>query len=957
MTTIRIGNDIDVLWKIYSRNGEKYFLDDSPSIKLWLLSGPFKKEITDFDIVNRNMVSFTIDADDITRLGIYKLELSILDVEAVTEDATIDVTEVFQIVSKVYQDTNDNILDGGNVVIMPATILNNIVSSIHEGTAVAPDDEDITIEDDLLRFKNRGTEHGLGYVILRRDKTFAEQVTQENTIYEIRYDFDLNQKHTLEFGDRTFNYDPSGLNIPYVSTANPVHLSKGESIWIPDSCEYFVSNDGTEYSLLMDVNSRKCVYTADDEINLYIACRTDRGVTSAGCFFSGISLPNNTVLKFVGGTLKDGLVVGNSTVIDADGVQIFNNVVLSNFDLSYIDARWYGLTPGYDISDTMQILLRTYNQHIGVPIKLYGKYRIDKRIDCRSGIVIWNDYMSPDVFGEKIYPGHEQKPLAEITVKAGVTAFNCAWLMRTTLGPSIYAPLGTTAFRGIKFVADAPYDDQDNPTVVVRQAITANPPRGFKIQDCSFSGFGNAILCDYAIGNWGSVMSNVLIENCLFRNCDYAMMVDKRNDTGGELMINGLEMVRCTLDRSKLKLIGLYGVNRISQIVINGASASSTLVDPVYIRMKYGTLELDQWYMEYLSGDFSIIGESGFTTPNSNYYDKTTAVEIRNWYTMQNSFESDATHPNLKLQNVSVKSLPDLLPKGNIFFDCASIDRPALEQRIYDAVRLPSIVMTEETSGISHGCIVVKTDEYSVATVSSTYIQKDVSGDLGYPLKLFRGYFSTTGGTIYRKDIVDNLYIRNFGPSQPSTPPTKEMSLTNLVSPTAVFVDSTYVMLSFYKYRGAFRIRLKDSSENTIGNIRTPYNPGVCLILLSGSLSSIVSLSVTQAGPVDTVSVELGVIGVRQVFPSGLDYSTSILQHCIVLNPDAPRTVGTYAERPKGYNDFSPDSSFRRSGLYTGFEYFATDLGKPIYAVVTTTTVGGYVRDIVNWVDATGESV
>ena len=31
----------------------------------------------------------------------------------------------------------------------------------------------------------------MGYVILRKNKTFAEQVTKTNTIYEIRYDFDL----------------------------------------------------------------------------------------------------------------------------------------------------------------------------------------------------------------------------------------------------------------------------------------------------------------------------------------------------------------------------------------------------------------------------------------------------------------------------------------------------------------------------------------------------------------------------------------------------------------------------------------------------------------------------------------------------------------------------------------------------------------------------------------------
>lgn len=56
----------------------------------------------------------------------------------------------------------------------------------------APDQEDITTDsNDLLKFANRGTLYGRGYFILRRNKTFAEQVTLANTVYEIRYDFDL----------------------------------------------------------------------------------------------------------------------------------------------------------------------------------------------------------------------------------------------------------------------------------------------------------------------------------------------------------------------------------------------------------------------------------------------------------------------------------------------------------------------------------------------------------------------------------------------------------------------------------------------------------------------------------------------------------------------------------------------------------------------------------------------
>ena len=42
------------------------------------------------------------------------------------------------------------------------------------------------------RFVGNNIDSGLNYVILREDMTFAEQVLNRDTIYEIRYDFDLN---------------------------------------------------------------------------------------------------------------------------------------------------------------------------------------------------------------------------------------------------------------------------------------------------------------------------------------------------------------------------------------------------------------------------------------------------------------------------------------------------------------------------------------------------------------------------------------------------------------------------------------------------------------------------------------------------------------------------------------------------------------------------------------------
>lgn len=55
-----------------------------------------------------------------------------------------------------------------------------------------PDEEDITSVGNKLKLKDRTSDDGMGRIILRKSKTFEEQLTQTNTVYEIRYEFDLN---------------------------------------------------------------------------------------------------------------------------------------------------------------------------------------------------------------------------------------------------------------------------------------------------------------------------------------------------------------------------------------------------------------------------------------------------------------------------------------------------------------------------------------------------------------------------------------------------------------------------------------------------------------------------------------------------------------------------------------------------------------------------------------------
>ena len=56
----------------------------------------------------------------------------------------------------------------------------------------APDEEDITSQDGLLKLKDRPfTLNNMGCIILRRGKPFSEQLTQTNTIYKVMYGFEV----------------------------------------------------------------------------------------------------------------------------------------------------------------------------------------------------------------------------------------------------------------------------------------------------------------------------------------------------------------------------------------------------------------------------------------------------------------------------------------------------------------------------------------------------------------------------------------------------------------------------------------------------------------------------------------------------------------------------------------------------------------------------------------------
>lgn len=83
----------------------------------------------------------------------------------------------------------------------------------HFRTPYVPDDEDLVADsDNELKLKDRTVEDGgMGYVILRKNKSFAEQVTETNTIYEIRYNFDLGGTSVTIPGNCVLKFDGGSI--------------------------------------------------------------------------------------------------------------------------------------------------------------------------------------------------------------------------------------------------------------------------------------------------------------------------------------------------------------------------------------------------------------------------------------------------------------------------------------------------------------------------------------------------------------------------------------------------------------------------------------------------------------------------------------------------------------------------------------------------------------------------
>lgn len=123
------------------------------------------------------------------------------------------------------------------------------------GQPLTADEDNLTVKNNVITVKNRTSDRGRGYVVLKKDDDFVSSVVDQNTTYVIKYDYVLNE---------------------------------------------------------------------------------------------GLNLPKDVTLKFEGGSLTGGSIVGHGAYIDAPtDHKIFNNVLVGgSFYNRYLPIEWFGFQRG-----------------------------------------------------------------------------------------------------------------------------------------------------------------------------------------------------------------------------------------------------------------------------------------------------------------------------------------------------------------------------------------------------------------------------------------------------------------------------------------------------------------------------------------------------------------------------------------------------------------------------------
>ena len=92
---------------------------------------------------------------------------------------------------------------------------------------------------------------------------------------------------------------------------------------------------------------------------------------------ASITVPAGCILKFDGGSMRNGTLVGNVTVIEGGNYQLFSNISFSGTWIGSLNAMWVGAKlrdPNFDNSFIIQDWFDSYHSYFKILDFPYGVY-------------------------------------------------------------------------------------------------------------------------------------------------------------------------------------------------------------------------------------------------------------------------------------------------------------------------------------------------------------------------------------------------------------------------------------------------------------------------------------------------------------------------------------------------------------------------------------------------------
>ena len=615
--------------------------------------------------------------------------------------------EIYQFIGKLNQWNNstlwNNPFDWGKFVV----------------DSILPDEEDLTKSEpdakgnSYLSFKDRKYEpdkySGLGRKILRRrvveieDPIYGTQeknlllqadFAEDNTVYVVRYDFTLNGQDITLPDNSYIEYEGGSISdgniMDRAGGLNRIVLKKnivnGKNILTQE----MVSKSNTIYEIRYD-------FTLSENV----------------------TIPANCVLEFDGGSISDdgegkNTINGNNCSFNYTiNYCVFDNVIIKNFNIPYLDIRWFGakndavfnngnIISGTDNAQYIQKTLDIAEYYKKMPIKIIGNYLIGDTCYAHSNLNL-EGCENPSL--GYINETENNFSKSSLIIANGVTAF----IADGTSATSNYK-LSSIAIDNLSIFGDKSYKT----ATFIKITASGGPSRPAHINNCRFHYLKYAIHGEVAsYSTDGTLLGNLTINSCLATNCEKFIYA-----TGVRTFTN-LSIENSTIEHNELNAIyieGCFGNIIIKNNILEGQ------IQPIYLRADSNIccIEITDNYFEQTTNaqyKHTIVIISTIQL-NCNYGSKLTVCRnsyfnganvsgfiVNDMDNVYNSafencyFKKGISANNIQIKNITGTNLFESFPESQIPTNDITILKPSIKTSVVQKDELINYKSQSDPSG------------------------------------------------------------------------------------------------------------------------------------------------------------------------------------------------------------------------------------------------------------------